>query len=85
MSEASAYVAYDGFSAKIDKVDAVYSLSWNDSVANEWVEYFPSLSLAVARLSNLIRCGEGEDNFFAKSAEEFAKEFNQLLQENVSS
>ena len=35
-----------------------YSLWWTDYVANDWLEWYPSLSVALARGAALRRCGE---------------------------
>lgn len=37
-----------------------YSLWWTDYVANDWLEWYPSLSVALARVAALLLCGEHE-------------------------
>jgi hypothetical protein len=69
---------FGDFSAKIEKVDAVYKISWTDGVANEWEEFYPSLELATGRLSVLVKSAES-GSFFSSTPEEFAKTFEQFL------
>jgi hypothetical protein len=45
----------------------VYRLSWNDGVANEWHEDFPTLDLARRRLSDLITALTRSDKGFTES------------------
>ena len=35
-----------------------YSLWWTDYVANDWLEWYPTLSMALARTAGLLHCGE---------------------------
>ena len=77
------YEEYDGFSAKIEKVDAVYKLSWTDNVVNEWEEFYPTITLANARLELLLKSVEN-DSLFSTTPEEFAKEFQTLLSKNLT-
>jgi hypothetical protein len=72
-----------GFSAKIEKVDAVYRLSWTDNVANEWEEYYPTVALANARLALLLKSAEN-DSLFSTTPEQFAKQFEELFAENLT-
>ena len=37
-----------------------YELSWTDGVANDWQEYYPLLSLALARFATLVACAEND-------------------------
>lgn len=54
-------------------------IRWTDHVANEWIEHFPNVSLAIMRLATLQACGENswEKGFvhtpkgFARVADEF--------------
>jgi hypothetical protein len=73
----------EGFSAKIEKVDAVYKLSWTDNVANDWEEYYPTVASANARLALLLKSSENE-SLFSTTAEEFAKNFEKLASENLT-
>lgn len=41
---------------------AKYEVRWTDFVANEWVEVYPELSDALARVSALVKCGESDWN-----------------------
>jgi hypothetical protein len=77
------YEDYDGFSAKIEKVDAVYRLAWTDNVANDWEEFYPTFALANARLALLLKSAEN-DSLFSTTPEEFAKEFDNLLSKNLT-
>jgi hypothetical protein len=72
-----------GFSAKIEKVDAVYKLSWTDNIANDWEEYYPTVASANARLALLLKSAENE-SLFSTTAEEFAKNFEKLASENLT-
>lgn len=35
-----------------------YSLWWTDSVASDWLEWYPALSVALARVAALLHCGQ---------------------------
>jgi hypothetical protein len=37
-----------------------FSVTCGDYVANEWVETFPTLSLALLRVAVLVKCGESD-------------------------
>jgi hypothetical protein len=37
-----------------------FAVTWSDFVANEWLERFGSLSVALVRVATLIRCGESQ-------------------------
>ena len=37
-----------------------FVLRWGDFVANEWVENYGSLSVALVRVAALVRCGESQ-------------------------
>jgi hypothetical protein len=39
---------------------AKYEVRWTDFIANEWVETYHELSEALARVSALVKCGEGD-------------------------
>lgn len=54
-------------------------LMWGDGVANEWVEHFDTMPLALTRLAVLehsVKSGKG----FAESANEFAITANDFLE-----
>ena len=44
----------------ITKRERDYELSWTDGIANEWQEYYPLLSLALARFATLVACAEND-------------------------
>lgn len=46
----------------ITKRERDYELSWTDGVANDWQEYYPLLSLALARFATLVACAEADWN-----------------------
>lgn len=57
-------------------------LMWGDGVANDWVEHFDTMPLALARLAVLdysVKSGDG----FADSANEFAVKANAFLEGSV--
>lgn len=57
-----------------------YSLWWTDYVANDWIEWYPVLSVALARAAALMHCGEHDWAIgftavsFPDSAAQFFKE-----------
>jgi hypothetical protein len=53
-------VEVDGAYITITKRESDYELSWTDGVANEWVEFYPLLSLALARFATLVACAESD-------------------------
>ena len=63
----------------ITKRERDYELSWTDGVANDWQEYYPLLSLALARFATLVACAENDwqkgfvsdNNKFVRNASEF--------------
>jgi hypothetical protein len=56
----------------VEQIDAVYTLRWNDGVANEWTESYPTLSVALARAATLAACGESDwEKGFANSPVDF--------------
>jgi hypothetical protein len=78
--ESSSY----GFSAKVEKVDAVYKLSWNDQLVNEWEEFYPDLSVSVARLATLIKASESNfEKGFARTPDEFEKNFEGFVSKEL--
>ena len=53
-------------SSKGEKAYAVY---WNDYVANEWTEYFPTLAIALARVAVLAEAIERDETYATNSLE----------------
>lgn len=45
-----------------DEQNDRYRLQCDDLVANNWVEYFPTLSLALVRMALVVRCAEANWN-----------------------
>lgn len=55
--------------------DSTWTLSWDDGIANEWNETFPSLSIALARMAVLVHCGELDwEVGFSANPEKFTSE-----------
>ena len=60
-----------------------YSLWWTDYVANDWLEWYPTLSMALARTAALLHCGENDWNIgftstsFPEAAALFFKEITE--------
>ena len=60
-----------------------YSVWWTDYVANDWLEWYPTLSMALARTAGLLHCGEHDWNIgftatsFPEAAALFFKEITQ--------
>jgi hypothetical protein len=59
-------------------VEKSYKLTWTDYVVNEWTEYYPSLSLALARVSVLAECLE-DDRVFEKGHLDFTFDASRFL------
>ena len=79
---AIARLATDQFTASIvphyeDKNS--FWLYWNDNVANEWVEHFDTLALALTRLAVLEHSATNYKGF-ADSVNEFAIKANDFLE-----
>ena len=55
-----------------------YKLTWTDYVVNEWTEYYPSVSLALARVSVLSECLE-DDRVFEKGHLDFTFDASRFL------
>lgn len=57
-------------------------LTWNDGVANEWIEHFEKLSHAIARLAHLQHCAESAwKQGFASTPKTFTEKFEFLMQD----
>ena len=57
-----------------------FSLCWTDNVCNEWVENYPTMSLALARFTALIHCGEsGWEKGFSAYGDEFVAAADKFL------
>ena len=56
-------------------------LWWTDFVANEWLEHYPTVSLAIARLALLQACGESEwDKAFKHTPTEFVQQYEKFTE-----
>lgn len=53
----------DEFESEVIAVDGGFELRWSDYVANEWVEAYDELAVAVARLALLIDVVKNDDLF----------------------
>lgn len=61
-----------------------FSVTCGDYVANEWVEVYPSLSLALLRVAVLVKCGEHNfEKMFANDPEVFAPRGDLFLNSEV--
>ena len=59
-------------------------LWWTDFVANEWLEHYPTVSLAIARLALLQACGESEwDKAFKQTPKEFVQQYDKYQEEAI--
>lgn len=60
-------------------------LSWNDGFLNEWLEEYPTLSLALVRLAALARCAENDfHSSFTGDRDAFIHRANWFLDQEVS-
>jgi hypothetical protein len=66
----NAYIRVDQMFDR-DGYEKGYRLSWDDGVANEWVETYPALSLAMARVAALVACLEESHRTFTHDELEF--------------
>lgn len=74
-------IAIDKVIVTIDKYGREYTLTWTDGVANEWVEYYPLLSLAFARLATLTACAENDwQKYFVSDNNEFVSKASLFLE-----
>jgi len=61
-----------------------YVLEWNDGVANEWVEEYPTLSAALARAAALAACMEsGWERSFMADPEVFTQRVTTFMNEEA--
>jgi hypothetical protein len=59
-----------------------YLVEWHDFVANDWIERFDSLAVALARVAALVHCGSSDwAQGFATDAKAFAVVAEQFLDE----
>lgn len=59
---------------EVDDTGDGFSVTCGDYVANEWVETYPTLSLALFRVAVLVKCGEHDfEKLFAKDADTFTR------------
>jgi hypothetical protein len=73
-----------GHSAVILKVGEYtvtsWSVWWSDGVANDWTEFYPTLSLALARTALLVHLSEHDfEQMFTSDADEFAGHATEFL------
>ena len=65
----------------ITKREFDYELSWTDGIANDWQEYYPLLSLALARFATLVACAENDwQKGFVSGNNEFVRNASQFLE-----
>lgn len=56
-------------------------LWWTDFVANEWLEHYPTVSLAIARLALLQACYESAwEKGFTQNPKEFVNEYSKFAE-----
>ena len=59
-----------------------YSVEWHDFIANDWVERFDSLAVALARVAALVHCGSSDwASGFATDAQAFSVVADSFLTE----
>lgn len=58
--------------------EKAYAVYWNDYVANEWTEYFPTLAIALARVAVLAECVENGD-VYGKNSLEFTFDASRFI------
>jgi len=84
---ASIAVTFEGVTtARIAAVGAVFSLTWDDGVANEWVEYYPTIATALMRLAVLSEC-QKEITYgtsFVNDEVAFCASVDGFLRENIA-
>jgi hypothetical protein len=75
-----------GVSAELSKLaEDRFQLRWTDGVINTWIEDYPTLSVALARLAVLVACGESgwEANFAETDREMFGVAAEIFLMQQV--
>lgn len=73
-------IAIDKAVITIDKYGREYTFTWTDGI-NEWVEYYPLLSLAFARMATLTACAENDwDKMFVSDNNEFVAKASLFLE-----
>lgn len=60
-----------------------YSVWWSDCVANDWTEYYPTLSSALIRVAALIYCCEHDCTVGFASPGEFAEAAQRFFEGGV--
>ena len=56
-------------------------LWWTDFVANDWLEHYPTVSLAIARLALLQACGESAwEKGFTQTPTEFVQQYEKFTE-----
>ncbi len=59
---------------EVDDTGDGFSVTCGDYVANEWVEIYPTLSLALLRVAVLVKCGEHDfEKLFTNTPDVFAR------------
>lgn len=59
---------------EVDDTGDGFSVTAGDYVANEWVEVYPALSLALLRVAVLVKCGEHDfEKLFTNTPDVFAR------------
>ena len=62
----------------------LYRLTWTDNVVNTWEEYYPTLPIALARLSALAECVDFPDKSFRAEPAKFITSAQEFLDEQVA-
>lgn len=62
--------------------EKAYAVYWNDYVVNEWTEYFPTLSVALARVAVLAECVE-HGKTYASNALEFTFDASRFVAKQI--
>jgi hypothetical protein len=62
----------------------LYRLIWTDNVANVWDEYYPTLPVALLRLSALAECIDFPDKSFKADPTSFTFSAKKFLDEQVA-
>jgi len=69
----------------VERYGNSFIVSCGDYVANEWSEDYPTLSLALARVAVLVKCGEVgfNDSGFNNKRDEFVNVAGEFLNDSV--